>query len=112
MRVPNSRSKKASKKSTASERPINFENANDHAAIEGALEKNPFHKHNTAGGRTPPYMPEYASLAKAMCERGATLDELAEIFRVSPKTIRFWQISYRAPRTIAFLLRDLRAPQQ
>lgn len=96
MRVPpNCRSKKTSKKSTASERSVDVENANDHAAIEAALEQNPFHKHNTAGGRTPPYMPEYADRAKAMCERGATLDELADIFRVSSKTIRIWQISHK-----------------
>ncbi|MDO8876790.1 MAG: hypothetical protein Q8M24_04670 [Pseudolabrys sp.] len=95
MRIPpDKRSKNASKKSVALVPADEVQRANDHAAIEAKLENNPFHKHNTAGGRIPPYMPEYANLAKAMCERGATLDELAEIFRVSPKTIRIWQISH------------------
>lgn len=95
MRVPpDRRSKKASKKSTASERPVDAQRANDYAAIEAELEKSPFHKGNTAGGRKPPYKPEYAIQAKAMCERGATTDELAEALGVSPKTIRMWQLTH------------------
>lgn len=65
-------------------------------AIEAELEKNPFYKGNTAGGRRPPYKPEYARQAKELCKRGATLDQLAEFFGVSPKTVRFWQISQGA----------------
>jgi hypothetical protein len=61
--------------------------------IEARLEANRFAQGNTAGGRHPAYKPEYAERAKAMCERGATLDELAEVFEVPPKTIRFWMIS-------------------
>ena len=96
MRIPpDKRSNKVSKKSAVSERPNSVACSKDHAAFEAELEKNPFHKHNTAGGRIPPYMPDYANHAKAMCERGATLDELAEILKVSPKTIRIWQVSHK-----------------
>ena len=88
MRAPQDRrSNKASKKSAASERPSDAQYANDWAAIEAELEKNPFHKGNTAGGRKPPYKPEYAVQAKALCERGATTDELADALGVSPKKI-------------------------
>lgn len=83
----------ASKKSAASVRPSNAKRADDWAAIEAKLEKNPFHKGNTAGGRKPPYQPEYAVQAKALCERGATMEELAEALGVSPKTIRMWQLT-------------------
>lgn len=94
MRVPpDRRSNKASKKSAASEWPSDAKRADDWAAIEAKLEKNPFHKGNTAGGRKPPYKPEYAIQAKALCERGATTDELAEVFGVSPKIIRMWQLT-------------------
>ena len=95
MRVPPDKpSNKASKKSAASERPVEAQRADDWASIEAELEKNPFHKGNTAGGRKPPYKPEYVERAKEMCERGATLDEVAEVLGVSPKTIRIWQISH------------------
>ncbi len=67
--------------------------ADDIAAISARLEANKFAWGNTAGGRHPAYKPEYAERAKVMCERGATLDELAEVFEVPPKTIRFWMIS-------------------
>jgi hypothetical protein len=93
MRVPpDRRSNKASKKSTASERPVEVQRADHRAVIEAELEKNPFHKRNTAGGRTPPYQPEYAVQAKALCERGATTDELAEALGVSPKVVGMWQL--------------------
>lgn len=95
MRVPpDRRSKKASKKSTASERPVDAQHANDYAAIEAELEKNPFHKGNTAGGRKPPYKPEYAQQAKGMCARGATIDQLAKFFGVSVGEIEMWQVIY------------------
>ncbi len=67
--------------------------AEDIAAISARLEANRFARGNTAGGRHPAYKPEYAERAKVICERGATLDELAEVFEVPPKTIRFWMIS-------------------
>jgi hypothetical protein len=67
--------------------------AEDTGAISASPEANNFAQGNTAGGRHPPYKPEYAERAKAMCDRGATLDELAEVFEVPPKTIRFWTIS-------------------
>jgi hypothetical protein len=91
MRVPpDRRSNKASKKSAASERPVEVQRADLRAVIEAELEKNPFHKGNTAGGRTPPYKPEYAVQAKALCERGATTDELSEALGVSPKIVGMW----------------------
>lgn len=64
--------------------------AEDIGAISARPEPNKFAQGNTAGGRHPPYKPEYAEHAKAMCDRGATLDELAEVFEVPVKTIRFW----------------------
>jgi hypothetical protein len=67
--------------------------AEDTGAISASPEANKFAQGNTAGGRHPAYKPEYAERAKAMCDRGATLDELAEVFEVPPKTIRFWTIS-------------------
>jgi hypothetical protein len=67
--------------------------AEDTGAISASPEANNFAQGNTGGGRHPPYKPEYAERAKAMCDRGATLDELAEVFEVPPKTIRFWTIS-------------------
>lgn len=84
----------ASKKSAASERPSDAKRAGDWAAIEAEMEKNPFHRGNTAGGRKLPYKPEYAVQAKAWCKRGATTDELAEAFGVSPKIIRMWQFTH------------------
>lgn len=67
--------------------------AEDIETISARPEPNKFAQGNTAGGRHPAYKPEYAERAKAMCDRGATLDELAEVFEVLPKTIRFWTIS-------------------
>jgi hypothetical protein len=84
MRVPpDRRSNKASKISAASKRAIEAAHANDRAAIEAELEKNPFHKGNTAGGRKPPYKSEYAVQAKALCKRGATMDECVASVRTN-----------------------------
>ena len=63
----------------------------DRAEILARLEESEFAKGNTAGGRKPPYNPEYAERAKVMCERGATTDELAEVFGVSVVVISVWQ---------------------
>lgn len=77
--------------STPSGRSGDPSHADHWVAAEAKLEKNPFHKGNTAGGRKPPYKPEYAECAKRLCERGATMEELAEALGVSPKTVRLWQ---------------------
>ncbi len=63
----------------------------DRAEILTRLEKSEFAKGNTANGRKPSYKPEYAEYAKAMCERGATTDELAVAFGVSVDVISLWQ---------------------
>lgn len=104
MRAPHSkRVNKASKHSTASERPKGVQYADkyadapyDRAAILAALEKNKFAKGNTAGGRKPPYKPEYAEIAKAMCARGATTYQLAEALGVSADTVSTWIVTQPA----------------
>ena len=65
--------------------------SDDRAKILARLDESEFTKGNTAGGRKPPYKPEYAERAKAMCERGATTDELAEALGVSVDVINLWQ---------------------
>lgn len=102
MRIPEDRrpSKGSKKQAPASTSP-DLDGAepivaspNDRAAVTANVQASEFWKHNTAGGRKPIYMPEYADRAKGMCERGATLDELADVFDVSPDVIRRWQISH------------------
>ena len=63
----------------------------DRANILARLEESEFAKGNTANGRKPSYKPEYAEYAKAMCERGATTDELADALGVSADVIGLWQ---------------------
>jgi len=49
---------------------------------------------NKRGGRPPKYRPEFARIAKAMVDRGATISELADLFDVSNSTIHLWQQTY------------------
>ena len=42
------------------------------------------------------YKPELADTARELCERGATVRDLAEFFGVSERTIYRWQISHPA----------------
>lgn len=92
MRAPQDRHlNKASKRSAATERSSDATRTDNWTVIEAEMEKNPFHRGNTAGGRKPPYKPEYAEHAKAFSERGATTEELADALGVSPKILRFWQ---------------------
>lgn len=91
---PSKRLNKTPKSSTASVQAKGaqqVDGADDRGAASARLEESEYARGNTAGGRKPQYLPEYAERAKAMCERGATTDELAEAFEVSPKTIRMWQ---------------------
>jgi hypothetical protein len=95
MRVRQSRHPvKTSEELTASERSSDPSHADHWVTTEAKLEKSPFHRGNTAGGRKPPYKPEYAIKAKTLCERGATTDELAEELGVLPQAIRSWQRNY------------------
>lgn len=95
MRVRQSRHPgKPSEESTPLGRSDDPSHADHWAAIEANLEKNPFHNGNTAGGRKPPYKPEYAIRAKALCDGGATTDELAEAFGISPKIVQMWQFTH------------------
>jgi hypothetical protein len=43
------------------------------------------------GGRPSKYKPEYAKIAGAMLKRGATINDLAELFDVANRTIHLWQ---------------------
>lgn len=47
-----------------------------------------------AGGRPTKYKPEYAKIAKQMCELGATDPQLAEAFDVTISTITLWKVTY------------------
>lgn len=67
--------------------------SDDHAAIKARVAESEFGNGFTAGGRKPSYKTDYAALAKAMCERGATLNELAEEIGVSIKAILHWQLT-------------------
>ena len=91
---PRQTSEKSIEKTTAVLPAGDVQRAADWAARWAELEKSPLHHGHTAGGRTPPYRPEYSARAKAMCERGATTAELAEAFDVSLKTIQMWQSAY------------------
>lgn len=46
---------------------------------------------NANSGRKSGYKPEYAPIAKKMCELGATDMEIADAFRVSVRTIYGWK---------------------
>lgn len=46
------------------------------------------------GGRPPKYDPDFPRQAKMFCERGAIDAELAELFQVSPETIRRWKLEH------------------
>lgn len=47
-----------------------------------------------AGGRPTKYKPEYAKIARKMCELGATDPQLAEAFEVNISTITLWKVTY------------------
>jgi hypothetical protein len=51
---------------------------------------------NARGGRPTKYRPEFARIAKAMVDRGATISELAELFGVANGTIHLWQQTHTA----------------
>jgi hypothetical protein len=53
-------------------------------------------KPKNPGGRPTVYRQEYAKIARAMCERGATDAELADAFDVSSMTIWRWRARYPA----------------
>lgn len=97
---PSKRSKKASKGSAPARRKLAAEadnsasDSHEHPTDPAENEECDYAARNTAGGRKPPYKPEYAEAARSMCERGATTDELAEFFRVSAKIINYWRLMY------------------
>lgn len=45
-------------------------------------------------GRPPKYRPEYATIARLMLSRGATMNELAEAFGVTNATLYYWKAKY------------------
>lgn len=47
-----------------------------------------------AGGRPTKYKPEYAKIARQMCELGATDPQLAAAFEVNTCTIALWKVTY------------------
>lgn len=47
-----------------------------------------------SAGRPSEYKPEYAAVAKKLCELGATDSDLAEAFEVCRQTIFTWRASY------------------
>ncbi len=49
---------------------------------------------NKGGGRPSAYKPEYAQIAKVMCELGATNAELADAFQVGTGTINYWRAAH------------------
>lgn len=48
-----------------------------------------------AGGRPTKYKPEFAKIAKKMCELGATDPQLAEAFEVTTSTIALWKVTHK-----------------
>ena len=92
---PDKRSNKISKKSAVSKRPKIAACSNHHAAIEAELEKNPFHRHNTAGGRIPPTCPSM-QISPNQCANEAPLwTSWLKSLRFHQRQFRFWQVSHQ-----------------
>ncbi len=55
---------------------------------------NQFARGNPGGGRPSTYDPKYCTIARKLCELGATDDDLAEALGVSERTIRTWMVTH------------------
>lgn len=62
--------------------------------MAGAPKKNKNAKGNKGGGRKPKYLPIFATVAKNLCQHGATNADLALAFDVAGSTIWHWQAKY------------------
>ena len=61
---------------------------------KSSFEQTSLHEH--IGSRIDPaYKPEYARQAEFLCQRGAIISELAEIFGVSTTAIYNWKLKYK-----------------
>ena len=54
----------------------------------------PYPTKETSAGQ--PYQPQYAVIARKLCEFGATVADLAEAFSVSPRIIEDWRKTHTA----------------
>ncbi len=55
---------------------------------------NQFARGNPGGGRPTAYDAKYCTIARKLCELGATDDDLAEALGVSERTIRTWMVTH------------------